>query len=132
MPHDRPILLKCAPSFTEMDYSDFKELPLDGFTWADSEKYGAYTCINDIPVWTSEKGSICGEQLQEGTLQKIYWMRQHLPNTHLSASGGIMDEKSAIQAFEKSANSIQLCSAIMFGGFNRVKKIVRATHNYAA
>jgi len=126
---DRLTLIKLARQYWEMDFQKYIELDNYGFTFFDSQKEGLSTSISGVQIDVFGKGSTSGGSLTEMTLSLINILRNQNNDKYISASGGIMNPDHALKAFENGANSVQICSAIYFGGFKRLNEIVSAIKN---
>ncbi len=63
------------------------------------------------------------------TLVMSNLLKKQNPNKYLSASGGLMEPDQVLQAFNEGADSVQICSAVYFGGFKKLEEIVTAVKN---
>jgi hypothetical protein len=119
-----PIIFKICREHFELEYESQLAIPVEGFTYSDSMKSGSYKMEDGCAVNRWGKGSICGEYLWSGTMMGIPSLRRETPDAFISASGGIMSEEEALFCLENGADSVQLCSAVYFDGFQKVKDIV--------
>jgi len=126
---DRLILIKLARQYWEMNQQKYIELDNHGFTFSDSEKGGVTTSISGVQIDVFGKGSNCGGTLREMTLVMSNLLKKQNPNKYLSASGGLMEPDQVLQAFNEGADSVQICSAVYFGGFKKLEEIVTAVKN---
>ena len=79
-------------------------------TYADSKKSSGYIGLQGYGTAQWGKGSICGEYLKRDTLAHMPILREHKPDVHISASGGVFEVEDAKDLLENGANSIQLCN----------------------
>jgi len=123
---NKQVLLKLSRQYWEMDKSEYLDLPADGFTYSDSTKNALTTSISGVQVDLFGKGSICGKVLQEETVIHMKFLRDRVGDAYLSASGGIVDGSSAVEAIENGADSVQICTAVYLGGYDLLRGIVDA------
>lgn len=126
----RPILLKLTRDEFELgSIMDYLKLPAQGIVMGDSQKMSSDTTLGGRPITIMGKSSVCGEQLFASTYLFMEAFRNITPHAYLSASGGIITPQNAISCIKVGANSVQLCSAAQFGGFERIREIREAIDN---
>ncbi len=119
-----PLLLKMVREPWDIDFITQLSFPVQGFSYADSQKVGSYQWKDGWSYHNWGKGSYCGEILTENTKTNVVVLRRKLPNTYISASGGIMKLDDALECLDNGANSVQLCSSVYIHGFERAREIV--------
>jgi len=121
---DRPTLLKLVAE-PELPLEKQLELDVDGFTPLDSIKWGRLTNKNGFGAQYWGKGSISGNcAIANMSRYMIELIRETHPEKFISASGGIFNINDVKNRLSLGANSIQLCSAIYYYGFDQIERIL--------
>lgn len=122
----KPVLMKIVP-MPEAWLEDQLDMDVDGFTAIDSLKVSGHTMENGHNMkYFGGIGSVSGDPLKWHSYWTVYNIKKDKPEKFVSASGGIFSKQDVKDSMEKAgANSVQLCSALYFYGYDVIEKLVK-------
>lgn len=130
----KPLLLKIAPDLTSEQLDDIldivKTTKLDGLI-------ATNTTISRDGLSAPEKrleaigaGGLSGKPLQERSTEIIKYIHSKNKSLPIIATGGIMDETSALEKIKAGASLVQLYTGFVYGGPGIIKRLNRAIKNH--
>lgn len=119
----KPKILKI--DFSQMSLEAQLEMSVDGFTVLDSEKRISLTMEGNHNIMRQGGiGSVSGDSLKWSSYNLSRSIRREYPDKYISACGGIFAPRDVRRLLKAGVNTVQVCSAIYFYGFERVRKLV--------
>jgi hypothetical protein len=117
----RPKMFKAVP-WPELEFLEQFDLPVDGFTVADSSKRNYFRSRGGVAQNVWGKGSDSGQHLFECRKALVRNIRERYPSTFIAASGGVFSKDDAQQMLDAGADIVQLCSVVFHKGFGCLKE----------